>query len=62
MAIAMETLLAELSSELGELMPGVRVNDNTLSGQATNAGTRSSTVLIDVNNRLEYCENIVCEW
>lgn len=42
-------------------MPGVRVNDNTLSGQATNAVASSSTVLIDVNNRFEYDENIVGE-
>ena len=61
MAIAMETLLGELASELGELIPGVRINDNSLSGQATNAVASSSTVLLDVNNRFEYDENIVAD-
>lgn len=51
MAIAMETLLAELSTELGELVPGVRINNNGLSGQVTTAAVGTS--IVDVNNRFE---------
>lgn len=51
MAIAVETLLGELSAELGELVPGVRVNNSILSGQVTTAAVGTS--IVDVNNRFE---------
>lgn len=50
-------MLAEIASSIGDLIPGVRVADNALSGAGSGAGT--TTTVVDANNRMETSDELL---